>query len=104
MICLSDMPIISPDEYRFLKEQFHRFYRKDDKAIVLPMFKGERGNPVIFSGFYKNELLKLQNTEGGKPIVKANQNHVYTVEMPTDSVLRDADTPVDYSTLLKFHS
>lgn len=107
MICLSDMPLITSDEYSFLKKAFLEYKKEDEKAIVVPFFKGERGNPVVFSEFYKNVFLKLQNTalseslrEGGKSILKAYQNHVYKVEMPSDSILKDADTPEDYQRLL----
>jgi molybdenum cofactor cytidylyltransferase len=101
MVCLSDMPLISPEEYRFIATQFLAISKQDEKAIIVPFYKGEKGNPVVFSNFYKNELLKLENTEGGKSILKTYQKHVYKIEMPTDSVLKDADTPEDYQRLLK---
>lgn len=96
MICLSDMPLITPDEYRFLAARFSAILKQDEKAIVVPFFKGEKGNPVIFSAFYIHELLSLSDTEGGKTILQKYKNHVHNIEMPTDSVLRDADTPEDY--------
>jgi molybdenum cofactor cytidylyltransferase len=96
MICLSDMPLISPEEYRFMATQFSTILKEDEQAIVVPFFKGEKGNPVIFSAFYKNELLNLEDTEGGKTILQKYKNHVYKIEMPTDAVLLDADTPEDY--------
>lgn len=101
MICLSDMPLISPEEYRFLANQFSAISKDDKQAIVVPFFKGEKGNPVIFSAFYKNALLHLSDTEGGKSILKAHQKHVYKIDMPSDSVLRDADTKEDYERLLQ---
>ena len=101
MICLSDMPLISPEEYRFIATQFLAISQQDEKAIIVPFYKGEKGNPVIFSTFYKNALLNLEDTEGAKSILKTYQNHVYKLEMPSDSVLKDADTPEDYQLLLK---
>ncbi len=100
MICLSDMPLISAEEYTYLAHQFADFYKKDKRAIVQPTYQGQRGNPTIFSKKYKDNILHLDYMEGCKPIVQANQNHVYLVEMPTPSVLRDADTPEAYAQLL----
>jgi molybdenum cofactor cytidylyltransferase len=100
MICLSDMPFITPLEYVFLKNEFINVLKADKQAIVQPVFKGERGNPTIFSSFYKNDILKLDYTEGCKPIVQANKQHVYLVEMPTDSVLRDIDFKAEYEAIL----
>ncbi len=96
MICLSDMPLISTDEYSFLKNQFEDILKQDEKAIIQPIFKEKRGNPTIFSNFYENDILKLPNTEGCKPIVQAHKNHVYLVEMPTSSILKDIDNKEDY--------
>lgn len=96
MICLSDMPFITPSEYAFLKGAFLNILKSDPQAIVQPMFKGKRGNPTIFSSFYKKHILELMDTEGCKPIVQAHAAHVYLVEMPTDSVLRDIDTKEIY--------
>ena len=101
MICLSDMPLISAHEYSFLKNQFEDVLKQDEKAIVQPIFKEKRGNPTIFSSFYENEILNLPDTpkgisEGCKPIVQAHKNHVYLVEMPTPSILKDIDNEEEY--------
>jgi molybdenum cofactor cytidylyltransferase len=101
MICLSDMPLILPEEYQFIVKQFSAISKQDAQAIVVPFYKGEKGNPVLFSSFYKNELLNLLDSEGGKSILQKYKNHVYKIEMPTDSVLQDADTQADYERLLK---
>jgi molybdenum cofactor cytidylyltransferase len=101
MICLSDMPLILPEEYQFIVKQFSAISKHDAQAIVVPFYKGEKGNPVLFSSFYKNDLLNLLDTEGGKSILQKYKNHVYKIEMPTDSVLQDADTQADYERLLK---
>jgi molybdenum cofactor cytidylyltransferase len=102
MICLSDMPFITPAEYQFLKEQFLIIWTKDPQAIVQPIFEGKRGNPTIFSSFYKKDILNLSYTEGCKPIVQAHQNHVYLVEMPTDSVLKDIDSEEEYTKAIRY--
>lgn len=96
MICLSDMPLISSEEYSYLINQFNRHLRNDEQAIVQPMFKKRRGNPTLFAAFYKDDILKLTDTEGCKPIVQAYKNHVYLVDMPTDAVLKDIDNTEDY--------
>ena len=100
MICLSDMPLISSDEYSFLKNQFEDVSKQDTQAIVQPIFKEKRGNPTIFSNFYENDILNLSNTEGCKPIVQAHKNHVHLVEMPSPSILKDIDNKEDYELMM----
>jgi molybdenum cofactor cytidylyltransferase len=97
MICLSDMPFIAPEEYRFLAQQFLRILADDPQAIVQPTYAGQRGNPTIFARFYRETMLNLTYSEGCKPIVQANAAHVYLVEMPTNSVLKDIDSREEYA-------
>lgn len=103
MICLSDMPLLQLIDYQRISNFYLSFIEKKDShyPIVQPVFKGQRGNPVIFHPIYKKEILDLKNTEGGKPIVQAHKENVYFVEMSNNAILLDADTPEAYAELLK---
>lgn len=68
--------------------------------IVVPLFEGKRGNPVIFSHHYKEAILQHSNMNGCKGIIEANLDSVVTVEMPNNHVLKDIDTPEDYDLIL----
>lgn len=93
MICLADMPLIGPEIYRTLIGVFFEKNRTEERVIVQPFFENTPGNPVIFSAFYKKELLALDFPEGCKPVVQANRAFVMRAEVGTDAVLLDADTP-----------
>lgn len=96
MICLSDMPLIAPEIYRNLATVFTEKRQTEERTIVQPFFENTAGNPVIFSSFYKNELLALDYPEGCKPVVQANRQFVVRVDTGTDAILQDADTPRDF--------
>ncbi|MBV6441423.1 MAG: Molybdenum cofactor cytidylyltransferase [Saprospiraceae bacterium] len=96
MICLSDMPLIAPEIYRNLATVFTEKRQTEERTIVQPFFENTPGNPVIFSSFYKNELLALDYPEGCKPVVQANRQFVVRVDTGTDAILQDADTPRDF--------
>lgn len=101
MVCLSDMPLIEPEVYRTLAIIFMEKRQTEKRVIVQPFFENAAGNPVIFSAFYKNDLLTLDYPEGCKPIVQANRESVVRVDVSTDAVLRDADTPPDFEKIKK---
>jgi molybdenum cofactor cytidylyltransferase len=101
MICLADMPLISPGEYKLLAAAFFQQLKTDEKTIVQPIYQGQGGHPVIFSAHYKAAILKLEYLEGCKPIVQENRAHLLQVEMPGNAVLRDADDEAAYQDLLK---
>ena len=64
MICLSDLPLITAEEYQQLINAFEEKYRTDPKIILQPALDGTRGNPVIFSSFYRQQILRHQYPEG----------------------------------------
>lgn len=102
MICLSDMLLIEPEEYRLLAQQFlfYDFYHEEEYSIFQPVFQEKRGNPVIFSPFYKNAIFETTDTEGCRSVVQKYKNHVKLVEMPTNHVLQDIDFKADYEKLV----
>jgi len=99
MICLSDMPLIQIDDLNHLLEHFYQSVRRNRQAIVIPIFQGQRGNPVIFSAYYQREILEHQEANGCKKILHRNSQQVLEIEMGSDRLLRDIDTEKDYENL-----
>ncbi len=99
MICLSDLPFILPAEFDLLIEKFAEAVRAGEKDIIVPVYQGLRGNPVIFSRRYREDILAQRGVMGCRGIVKQHPERVLTVEMPTDNILKDIDTPEDYARL-----
>jgi len=97
MICMSDQPFIRAEEYELLIKRFSEVLPSDPACIIVPFFQGAKGNPVIFSRHYKEAILAHPEMEGCKGIVQGNKEHLVKVDMPSDAILRDIDTPEDYS-------
>jgi molybdenum cofactor cytidylyltransferase len=101
MICLADMFLITSDEYALLKKTFDDSFHSNTKYIYIPRYNNEKGNPVIFSPYYKDGILKHKEMEGCKAIVQTNKENIFWIEMPTDHVLQDMDYYEDYKKLIK---
>jgi molybdenum cofactor cytidylyltransferase len=101
MICLADMFTITPGEYGFLKSAFEKNFRSHAKYIYLPRFKNEKGNPVIFSPYYKDAILEHKEMEGCRGIIQSNKENIFWIDMPTEHVLQDMDYYDDYENLTK---
>ena len=97
MICLGDMPFITNEEYLHIKTSFENHTQSNEACICVATYNNKKGNPVIFSSFYKNEILKQSNPEGCKGIILSNKQNVYYVEMNNANILRDIDTRDDYN-------
>ncbi len=99
MVCLSDMPFITAMEYNALIKTFCTCYAADPKTIVVPVFEGKRGNPVILSAQHAPAMLSHKGKGGCKPVIQENSKHLRACKMPNNHVLRDIDTPENFSAI-----
>lgn len=72
MVCLVDHPLISPSLVNGLVEEFYA----TKAPVVLPVFEGRRGHPVIFAASLYQELQKAPVDLGARSVVWAHKNEV----------------------------
>lgn len=94
MLALGDQPLIGSFTINKLIKEFYRY----DKGIVIPIYCGRRGHPIIFAIKYKEELLKLKGDVGGRQIIKSHPDDLLEVPVASENVLIDFDTNNDYQT------
>lgn len=91
LIVLGDQPSLD----NRIVNQLLNTYMVGQGDIVVPVFQGQRGHPVLIGRRYWPELLAL---ESGAPrdVLRRYPDHMASVEVDNDSVLRDIDTPEEY--------
>jgi len=99
MIYLADQPLLAPEEINSLIRAFAEA-RKLNKNIVVPFFRGRRGNPVILDSAYHEAILDIAGETGCRRVIRHNPDQVFVVEMETDHAVRDIDTMEDYERLV----
>jgi molybdenum cofactor cytidylyltransferase len=72
LLCLIDHPLISNALVQDLIEQFY----KTKKPIVLPVYEGRRGHPVIFSASLYDELFRAPLETGARAVVWAHSGEI----------------------------
>ena len=72
ILCLIDHPLVSEDHVHDLAERFYTA----KKAIVLPVYEGLRGHPVIFSSALYDELLHAPVETGARAVVWAHRGDI----------------------------
>jgi molybdenum cofactor cytidylyltransferase len=85
---LGDQPMITSamiDELIALREQ-------TDQLIAIPLYRGVRGNPVVFSLQLAPELLQVEGDEGGRGVLKRHPDAIATLEMGKEAANFDVDT------------
>lgn len=99
MICLADQPLLEPADVNQIVAAFADA-KKVNKSIVVPFFKGERGNPVILDASLRVAILGIVGDVGCKGVIKRYPEKVYALEMQNDHVVRDVDDVKAYERLV----
>lgn len=99
MVALADQPLIDKDTYNRLIEGALGC----DMGIILPTYRSKRGNPVIFSIKYKDELLGLEGDLGGREILRKHPDDILEVAVGSEGVTIDINNLDDYYSCLKLN-
>jgi len=97
LIALGDQPLLKTKTINSLI----RVFSLKREGIIIPFFRGEKGNPVIFHRRFERELLGLRGDIGGRSIIEKHLDEVTMVRVRSVGVLRDIDTWKDYKNLVK---
>jgi len=89
-ICLGDMPMVNSDIYNQL------ILTKNNKEIIVPTYKGQQGNPILFSKSIKEKIMTIQGDVGAKKILELNKNKILNVEISNQSIKKDFNTKDDF--------
>lgn len=92
LVLLGDQPAISTA----IIDKIIDAYQTTKKGIVLPVYKKERGHPVLIDLKYKGEVEGLSHKIGLRGLVYSHPEDIMEVKVKTASVLRDIDYLEDY--------
>ena len=92
-ICLGDMPMINHDIYNQLIKS------KDNKEIIVPTYKGQQGNPVLFDKSMKETVMNITGDVGAKKILELNKDKILNLEINDQSITKGFNTQDDFSSL-----
>ena len=94
-ICLGDMPMVSHDIYDQLIKS------KDKKKIIIPTYKGQQGNPILFDRSMKEKILEITGDAGAKKILDRNREKIFNFEINNEAILKNYNTldSFDYQTI-----
>ena len=90
VVLLGDMPRI---EAAHLDAMIAVFAFEAGAAIVVPTYEGQRGNPVLWPAELFGEMLALEGDVGARSLMAKHAQQVREIDLGTDAVLMDIDTP-----------
>lgn len=93
MICLADQVLLEPGDYRSLVAAYAAM---PDGSILVPTWRGQRGNPVLFSAAYATEVISGHINPGCRKLIADHPDEVRLHDVAHDRFVQDMDTPEDY--------
>lgn len=92
LLCLADHPFVSAS----LIDELIEAYETTRLPIVIPVYEGRRGHPVLFAARLFHELRSAPRDQGARAVVRAHAAEVLEVATDEAGIVADIDTPEDY--------
>ena len=91
-IVLADQPFVRPETL----DQLAGHYRRTKAQIVIPSYKGVRGNPVLLDRSVFAEVMALEGDIGCRAIFGSHTEQTAKLEVEDEGILLDIDNQEDY--------
>jgi molybdenum cofactor cytidylyltransferase len=90
VVCLGDMPLIDAG---LIDRLIDDFAADRGHLIVVPVAEGRRGNPVLWSRRFFQELMTLDGDVGARHLIARHSEAVAEVAVEGEGAFLDIDTP-----------
>lgn len=94
LVLLGDMPAIDGSVLDALMAAFAA-----TDAICVPVYQGQRGNPILWGATYFAEMMTLTGDVGAKQLLARHEDRVIDVPVASSGIFADVDTPADLARL-----
>ncbi|MFJ1258135.1 NTP transferase domain-containing protein [Cupriavidus sp. CuC1] len=98
LVCLADQVLLGPGDYL---ELVRAFGAMPHGSILVPVFEGQRGNPVAFSASYAAEVVAGHVNPGCRKLIADHPAEVSVHAASHDRFTTDMDTPEDYARIVE---
>jgi molybdenum cofactor cytidylyltransferase len=92
LIGLGDQPQVQERTVSLIREQ----YRVSQSSLIVPSFQMRRGHPWLVARPLWSEILALNPPESTRDFLTGHSHEIHYVNVDTQSILTDLDTPEDY--------
>lgn len=92
LIGLGDQPQVQEESIRLVCKA----YRNSQTRLVVPSFRMRRGHPWLVARALWSELLAMKPSESPRDFLNRHTDEVHYVNVQTETILADLDTPDDY--------
>ena len=99
MIALCDQPRLQ----RATVEKLIGEFEKQQHKILIPMYEGRQGHPLLLRAKYAREILAMDESLTLKHFLALHAGDIARLPVSDEGVLLDVDDPTDYQRALQQH-
>jgi molybdenum cofactor cytidylyltransferase len=92
LVVLADQPLLAASTV----DQLVDAYVRSKRPVVVPLYNGVAGNPVLFDRSLFPRIMRIEGDKGAKSVVEENRGRLVAVDVGDEGVIIDVDTPSDY--------
>ena len=96
------IPTDQPELSTALIDALLSHYWRTGGRIVVPVYRGQRGAPVVFDRHFFDELPKLPGDRGGRQLFAAHESEIAELPLSSSRPLEDIDSQADLSRYLSY--
>jgi molybdenum cofactor cytidylyltransferase len=95
LIVLADQPFVRPETF----SRIAALYRSCKAHIVIPTYRGARGNPVLLDRSVFAEVMALEGDMGCRAVFAGHAEEIVKAEVDDPGIVLDIDSRDDYERL-----
>ena len=69
---------------------------RDKKEIIIPTYRGQQGNPILFNKSMKEKIMDINGDIGAKKILKLSKNKIFNLEINNHFITKSFNTQDDF--------
>jgi molybdenum cofactor cytidylyltransferase len=92
LVILGDQPAVNS----VLIGEMIRAYTDSGRGMVVPVYAGQRGHPLLFATRYCEEILTGHDWVGLRGLLQAHPDDILELNVAMPGILADMDQPQDY--------
>ena len=96
VVCLGDMPLVGS---HVIDRLIAAFNPTEHRSIVMPVYKGETGNPVLWGAEHFSRLQQTTGDKGARHLIASLKDEMTEIDAGTIGVLQDIDVAEDLQIL-----
>jgi molybdenum cofactor cytidylyltransferase len=92
LVLLVDQPFVGPELINRILER----YEQNPMLAIVPLYRGQRGNPTLLTRHLFEELKTLEGDVGARTVLQRHADKVDWMEIDDPAIVTDVDTPGEY--------